>query len=418
MTWFRVGGAGIPASLKNAMNAVFNKKFGTSGQNYPPKHWPDDVNLLGPLPEGTASGSIANFSDGADDVPTKSLIVTIPPALSGVSSVTEKQTGRNLLDITDVYDNGYWNTSGTWVSSSSYSAYIIGVKPGTTYTISGNFAGIMTYWDKNDTFISGVNQGSGFSKTFTTPSNCYYIKRSILTENIDGTQMLEIGSTAHAYEPYQTPTQYTALLGRTIYGGQADIVNGAGKITHAKMTFTGADEENWQFSTNESNNRVFASLPNAKTDTNTFASNLITPAPSASGYPSIGTGWINNNGRIVIGVNSSITSVTDWKDYLNNNNMEIAYELADEYKTDFTFTGQEVNTLYGVNNFWNDAGGDTTVVYRRDIDLALQSISSSRGLMMASRPVTQLVGEESDPDQVNELVENDETEQEGENDAR
>lgn len=59
-------------------------------------------------------------------------------------------------------------------------------------------------------------------------------------------------------------------------------------------------------------------------------------------------------------------------------------------------------------------------------------VSSSRGLMMASRPVTQLVGEESDPDQVNELVEddendisvqlnevveNDETEQEGENDA-
>ena len=86
----------------------------------------------------------------------------------------------------------------------------------------------------------------------------------------------------------------------------------------------------------------------------------------------------------------------------------------------------------GTNNFWADEG-DSTVVYRRDIDLALQAVSSSRGLMMASRPVTQLVGEESDPDQVNELVEddeneireqlnevveNDETEQEGEDDAR
>lgn len=72
MTWFRVGGAGIPASLKNAMNAVLNKKFGTSGQNYPPKGWPDDVNLLGPLPENTVSGAVASFSDGADDVPIKS----------------------------------------------------------------------------------------------------------------------------------------------------------------------------------------------------------------------------------------------------------------------------------------------------------------------------------------------------------
>ena len=74
-------------------------------------------------------------------------------------------------------------------------------------------------------------------------------------------------------------------------------------------------------------------------------------------------------------------------------------------------------SILGYNAFWNDSG-NTSITYRRDIELALQAASSSRGLMMASRPVTQLVGEESDPDQVNELVENDETEQEGEDNAR
>lgn len=77
MTMFRVGPAGIPASLKADMNSVLNKKFGTTGQNYPPNGWPDDVNLMGPLPEGTATGPIASISDGADRVPIKSWVITI-----------------------------------------------------------------------------------------------------------------------------------------------------------------------------------------------------------------------------------------------------------------------------------------------------------------------------------------------------
>ena len=97
MTWFRCGG--IPVTLKNAMNAVLNKKFGTSSQNYPPNGWPDDVNLMGPLPVKTASGAIASFDDGADGVPVKSCSVSFLPSggggtpqnpisIQGVSSLT------------------------------------------------------------------------------------------------------------------------------------------------------------------------------------------------------------------------------------------------------------------------------------------------------------------------------------------
>jgi hypothetical protein len=53
---------------------------------------------------------------------------------------------------------------------------------------------------------------------------------------------IEVGSTATTYEPYQTPTQYTASLGRTIYGGEVDIVNGVGTDENGNdFTFDGQE---------------------------------------------------------------------------------------------------------------------------------------------------------------------------------
>lgn len=91
MAWYRCGGGGVPASLKNDMNVVLNKKF-HSLDDYDPKEWPELTNLLGKLPEATVSGSIVTFSDGADDVPIKSCEVALSPSLDGYSSVTVHHT--------------------------------------------------------------------------------------------------------------------------------------------------------------------------------------------------------------------------------------------------------------------------------------------------------------------------------------
>lgn len=372
MTWFRVGGAGVPVSLKNGMNAVLNKKFGTSGQNYPPNQWPDDVNLLGPLPEGTASGPIANFSDGADEVSIKNWIVTLPASLTGYSALNGKKSEKNLLlpndaDSSPIVVNGITRsytvntqtfslvgtnekTDAAWLIFNGSNWKIDGIKKGETYTFYHNLGGSLysqlTYFDTNGQTRALVNlagsSGKNNSRTFTIPNDFdrvrnfqigVYATATDINEN--AVFMLVVGSSSTAYAPYTAPEVLDVDLGRTIYGGTADIITGEG---------------------------------------------------------------------------------------------------VDENDNDFTFTpiSPTPETSLGVNNFWVKEG-DTTVVYHRDIDLALQAVSSSRGLMMASRPVTQLVGEESDPDQVNELVEddendipeqlnevveNDETEQEGENDAR
>ena len=119
MAYFRCGGSGIPASLKSGMNSVLNKKFGTS-TTYDPSGWPDDVNLMGPLPIKSASGAIASFSDGADGVPVKSCVVSFLPSggggtpqnpisVQGVSSLTV--TNKDDL-VNPTHTDTYTDTFG------------------------------------------------------------------------------------------------------------------------------------------------------------------------------------------------------------------------------------------------------------------------------------------------------------------
>lgn len=430
MTMFRVGPAGIPASLKTDMNAVLNKKFGTSGQNYPPKQWPDDVNLLGPLPEKTVSGAIATFDDGADDVPTKSLVVTIPPTLSGDSEVSVMATGKNLLNPSDLVV-GSINSSGANINSQTRvrSGYVK-INGGQKYSVSiGGSVQIFEIHQYKADFTKAENLISVNAQSYvlTASNDTAFIRLLMRFSNnatisvSDITELqVETGDTVTAYEAYNG-TQYTASLGRTIYGGTADIVNGTGTDENNKFTVTSDMSDSIRYI--GSGNTAYIQINNSPASNSRWQDLVcshFTPANIYAGGTQQGIGCYSTQFYIR---DSRFTSKQDFLDFLTEQEtlgtpLEICYKLATP--TDFTFTGQEVPTRLGVNNFWSDEG-DTTVVYRRDIDLALQAVSGSRGLMMASRPVTQLVGEESDPDQVNELVEDDENdkiEQEGEDDAR
>lgn len=272
MAWYRAGGGGISASLKTGMNDVLNKKFGTS-TTYAPAGWPDNVNLLGKLPEKTVSGSIAHIDDGADRVPVKAWGVTLGASLTGVSSVDVVHCGKNLWKWGDVTANRYKEVyvsipMGTYTisvetltsdASPSYCQLVWTTTAGTQYspldystkkaTITLNAdATKITFYSAEDYSSSG-----GHIATF---------------ENIQ----LETGNQATTYAPYSAETN-TVSLGRTIYGGSVDVIAG-----------TGTDENG-----------------------NDFTFTPITPTPE---------------------------------------------------------------TKLGVNNFWADEG-DSSVTYRRDIDLAL-----------------------------------------------
>lgn len=236
----------------------------------------------------TVSGSVVGFSNGADSVPLKNWQVTLPANLSGYSEVNGVQTGKNLFNINassgtpdptdgsnttsprvlevDKFfiglrsDNYYYpqyanvtiqNNSITVTngSNNAYGAcYCFEVKEGVDYTISvtcsDNYILSVGAYSETWAFLGGVGTSvSNASKTFTAPTSaryCVCVFRSAANASATFTNVqIEVGSTATAYEPYAAPTQYTASLGRTIYGGTADIVTGEGEDENGNaFTFT------------------------------------------------------------------------------------------------------------------------------------------------------------------------------------
>lgn len=376
MAYFEMMPAGLPAGLQSGMDSVLNKKFGTA-TSYAPGTWPDTVNLMGSLPEKTiVSSPIADFSDGADDVPTKSLVVTIPPTLSGVSEVSETQTGRNLFNVAD-YSQIYTDRDG--VDSYNYRYMIIHLKPNTTYTVSQNSgeaksAPIVLI---NSTLpVGGSNyldlRTASGSKTYTTGDDGYlYIGSVNSYDDVVYTRLqeckvqIEYGSTAHAYEPYTTPTVYTASLGRTIYGGQVDIVNGTGKDTRIKKTVRWGDLGNvTQLADVTRKEIVLSASEEAKYITASASTDLLNDKNLPYDMTYSGNFehiYIANSTRILVYLPNGTDADTE---------ITVSYTLADALQTDFTFDGQEIDTMLGYNAFWSDEG-DTEVTYRADINLAL-----------------------------------------------
>ena len=399
MAYFRCGGGGMPAGLQSGMDAVLNKKFGTS-TTYPASDWPDTVNLMGVLPEKTVSGAIAVIDDGADDVPTKSLIVTIPASLSGVSSVTEKQTGRNLFDKdnANVVD-GYIDVSAFNTGNANAKTIYIPIKGGVTYTVSKtvgarfSIATSEVIPTSGATYTSRQAGNTSASLTITAGANDAYLWAWIYLNGTDtgtledmlASVQIEYGSTAHAYEPYQTPTGYTASLGRTIYGGQVDIVNGEGQETYQHYTASDVTSLYWnnkkaqQVDTNHNATFRIATTANYLTTTNplsnmlTHSYNITTGNGDTVGFQVLPAGGIYICVPLsLIGLSEATSSTDDsvFLDAIHNLGSSLEFVVNLATPTDFTFTGQEVPTRLGYNAFWSDEG-DTEVTYRRDIDLAL-----------------------------------------------
>jgi hypothetical protein len=281
------------------------------------------------------------------------------------------------------------------------------------------------FTDSNNVRFSANSANNGVFKNTVTNITFRYVyisytsaSRSNFTSDSLSNWQLENSNSATTYEPYTAPTQYTAQLGRTIHGGVPDVVKGEGQETYGKKVFDGTEgtggTPSWTMISVSQGTmfRITVSDKVTTSATNTLCS-YYTPVAQAQRAD----GTVSGAGTNVDIIDNRFSSVDAFKAWLAENPVTLVYELATP--TDFAFEPVEISSRLGNNTMWSDEG-DTTVVYRRDIDLALQAVSSSRGLMMASQPVAQLTGEQADLDQVNELNEETENteEQEGEQDAR
>ena len=388
----------VPDSLKTSMNSVLNKKLGTTSVNYDPKVWAANVGAMVPLPVKTASGSIAHFEDGADDVPMKSVVANITPKqegtgdpspsnhrpISGTSVLNLTRAGKNLFDKNNVtFETGNIQSDGTigTVAEYYYTDSYIRVKAETEYCFSGTLVegsrrNAVAFYDASKTFLSRYLPSDNQPAKFTTPSNTHYIRFNVSTGyNVNDIQ-IEQGSTSTTYELY-TGSTYIINLGRTFYGGTYNSETGVLTVIYGSVDL---------------GSRTWTYRPASGQYTDYFDCNLPTDSIAGTsgvafdGYCSIyksiksadiaKSGYDNDVMALAQGTRRFIVCdqrFTDKDDFVAGiTGVALIYPLLTPLEIQLEPT--EINSLLGVNNIWHDGNGDTEVEYRADIDILINNL--------------------------------------------
>ena len=371
----------------------------------------------------TASGEIASFTDGGDDLPVKSLKVNIVPKqsgsgdpspsnvrpISGYSDVNVKRIGKNFLKVNgyDLFRQyGYYDRNELTDSSVILDPPTIGwsniwvayknVPIGTPITLSGTYTNpngngarptiALGSVDPTDTSFSNyadivketiTEVGTRtFSLTATIPSGRICALRitasntndiSMVTQVFKVENMqIELGSTATAYEPYEGESK-SISLGQTVYGGNLEVVSG--KLTITKVL---ADMGTlpWTLDSRYANKQFYCQIRQAKTFGDILCSTYKTTTRHS---------WNSNvdltidtlEDHYFIAVDNSYATVSAFKSAMSG--QKLCYELATP--TEIQLTPTEVKTLLGNNNIWSD-GGTVEVEYRADTTLAYNELLS------------------------------------------
>ena len=403
--YYLEGGGDIPEELITEMNAVLNKKLGTS-TTYLPNTWADNVNLLGKLPTKTASGSIANFVDGADDVPIAEGVFNIVATqagtgdpspsnvrpISGFTGCNIVKAGKNLVVINAEKEsrvNGTFtrtysaNNTVTFENTSVGSFYVIygliyisDFLVGQTFRLS---AGQSSTSGNKIVFASGTT--STFSSYDDLRTQTYTILASdvgkylgVFIFNASGTPItysniqVEVGSTATGYE---TPVSniynidWTTEAG-TVYGGSLNLTTGVLTINRAIKALT-ANDNAWTYA-----NGVFYS---ASIYPVTYQDRYNVIFCSCYKPVYVTTSAEMNNNEIRCYANRLYikdSRFTDIQSFIAGvAGQMVCYQLTTPIT--YQLSPVEIRTILGVNNIWTDTNGDSAIQYRADIDLIINS---------------------------------------------
>lgn len=145
----------------------------------------------------------------------------------------------------------------------------------------------------------------------------------------------------------------------TVYGGTLDVTTGELVVEWGYLKYTGDSNENWNV---ENQNNFYIMTPtNFKRVTN--SSSLICNTAKSSNNVNEGDCRITTSGNfnIRIGNMIGVSTVSAFRDWLSQNNVEIAVLL--EEPLHYMATPQQIRTLRGENNIWSDAGNISATYY-------------------------------------------------------
>lgn len=292
--------------------------------------------------------------------------------ITGHNSVTVTRTGKNLWP----FENEYSEVTGKTLIQNQ--PFPFGKLKAGTYTLSfyGSLSNVMafSFRDNNNANVTVIEMKAAhlvngrYIRTITigecTKLNVY----SNAAYNISDIQ-IEEGTTATDYEPYQSDTYDITIptSAGTVYGGTLDVSKGELVVTHKILT-----PRTW----NTDNGRFWASAGGcAQADIN-HAKAWCNCLPllyegGTAGTDAVGF-TVAGNQRIYAANKPTITTLNEWNDFISQSNAMFVLPLVSPIA--YTFTPQDITTLYGTNNIWADTG-DTEVEYRADTKLFIEQLT-------------------------------------------
>lgn len=208
--------------------------------------------------------------------------------------------------------------------------------------------------------------------------------------------MVELGSTASNFEPYQGETYDITFPSEagTVYGGTLDVTTGVLTVLGVKDTLTVVDGKLQSQFFYESTGKAVAVLGdnvriamnrisqtnNMNTLSSSYSTIMANLCPHYFAYNSDTAHWYVNNQLYLylpkIDVGDTLES---YKTFLQDNPFEVYIPFATPQT--YQLTPQEVHTLLGQNNIWADTG-DVSLLYPADTKAYIDNqIASTRKLI-------------------------------------
>ena len=354
----------------------------------------------------SASGAIASFADGADNIPMKDVLIHIEPVqagsgdpspdnvrpITGWTGAKATRIGKNLINISD----GAQTVNGVTATISDGIVTLAGTATSRAviYLARNLFipAGSFRLNGAPESFpvccYLNFNSGNGISATETTnnrdvsftlnsPSSATiesYIRIDIASgTNTDGfvlKPMIRNSDDIDAnYEPYHANTYsitFTTEAG-TVYGGVLDVTRGVLTVDRAMVTLDGSNNESIANTTGEyTNTAMWSGYQSIGTKSAIFISDKLKTIDPSQGSVStnLWNVWCSTVApRMWFSVPKTLTTNEELRAYLAENPIIVIYPLAAPIT--YTLTPQEITSLLGTNNLWADTG-NSEVEYRAD----------------------------------------------------
>lgn len=253
-------------------------------------------------------------------------------------------SGKNLFDYTKSTESCYLNADGTLATTASYkTSDFIPVIGGKTYCISKRGTVRSKFYNSskevlNDNWATSTDAAT----TIIIPDEVSYFRFSYCINGDykvdEATLQLELGSVETSYEPFTgfetTTVELNQPLRELPNGVKDTIENGVVPRRVGEITFDGSSDESWNFDTTYK----YAAIDiNGVTGYNIGVKNILCDklyVINSNGSISDSTNVIrygssnNNNKVLYVRIDDTITSVSEFKTWLQSNLITVWYELA------------------------------------------------------------------------------------------